>query len=162
MNKINLFKPGLVIYCSKSHDGNMSKKYGNDEIVQENINNFFCDIKIDKKYCQNYHILNSDTICTFDELADYNFNTDAVIITKPNQYVYLAFGDCIPFVVYDNNKNIVGFAHLGWNSICKKLHIKLLQEKANGVPVSIIDMRDYGLMNGEKVLETALKMIENK
>ena len=41
-------------------------------------------------------------------------------------------------------------------------HIKLLQEKANGVPVSIIDMRDYGLMNGEKVLETALKMIENK
>lgn len=40
--------------------------------------------------------------------------------------------------------------------------IKSLKEKANGIPVEIIDMRDYGLMNGEKVLESALRIIENK
>jgi len=29
-----------------------------------------------------------------------------------------------------------------------------------GVPAAIIDMRDYGMVNGEKVMQTALDMIE--
>ena len=31
-----------------------------------------------------------------------------------------------------------------------------------GIPVEVIPMVDYGMMNGEKVLEFALKLIENK
>ena len=39
--------------------------------------------------------------------------------------------------------------------------IKAFQLKANGkIPVKVIDMRDYGLMNGEKVLADALKTIK--
>ena len=39
--------------------------------------------------------------------------------------------------------------------------IKALQVKAgDAVPVKVIDMKDYGLMNGEKVLTDALKSIE--
>ena len=39
--------------------------------------------------------------------------------------------------------------------------IKNLEKKANGqIPVKVIDMKDYGLMNGEKVLADALKAIE--
>ncbi|WP_040205570.1 PTS sugar transporter subunit IIB [Neobacillus jeddahensis] len=37
---------------------------------------------------------------------------------------------------------------------------KKLQGK--NIPVDSINMQDYGLMNGEKVLEVALKLIENK
>lgn len=40
--------------------------------------------------------------------------------------------------------------------------IKMLKDKSHGIPIDVIDMRDYGLMNGEKVLEKALKMIKNK
>ena len=40
--------------------------------------------------------------------------------------------------------------------------IKMLQDKASGsMPVEVIDMRDYGLMNGEKVLNDALQKINN-
>ena len=40
-------------------------------------------------------------------------------------------------------------------------HIKGLENAAKGqVPVKVIEMRDYGLMNGEKVLADALKAIE--
>lgn len=41
--------------------------------------------------------------------------------------------------------------------------LKKIEEKASGynVPVSVIDMADYGLMNGEKVLNAVIKMIEN-
>lgn len=40
--------------------------------------------------------------------------------------------------------------------------LKQFEEKAASinVPVEIIDMQDYGMMNGEKVFATALKLIE--
>lgn len=39
--------------------------------------------------------------------------------------------------------------------------VKLLTDRAEGkIPVEIIDMRDYGLMNGEKVLHDALAKID--
>lgn len=34
--------------------------------------------------------------------------------------------------------------------------------KGTNIPVDSIDMRDYGMMNGEKVLNKALELIENK
>lgn len=38
--------------------------------------------------------------------------------------------------------------------------LKYLQDKAEGkTPICVIDMRDYGMMNGEKVLDAALKVI---
>lgn len=39
--------------------------------------------------------------------------------------------------------------------------IKILTDRAeNKLPVKVIDMRDYGLMNGEKVLQDAFDTIE--
>ncbi|MCD7893178.1 MAG: PTS sugar transporter subunit IIB [Erysipelotrichaceae bacterium] len=42
--------------------------------------------------------------------------------------------------------------------------LKSLEKKAEGItPVAVIDMRDYGTMNGENVLKAALKIVsENK
>ncbi len=37
---------------------------------------------------------------------------------------------------------------------------KNIEALANGKPVVLIDMRDYGMMNGEKVLDCAIKTIE--
>ena len=38
-----------------------------------------------------------------------------------------------------------------------------LKKKADGqLPIEVIDMRDYGLMNGYAVLTKALELIENK
>lgn len=31
----------------------------------------------------------------------------------------------------------------------------------NGVPISVINQEDYGMMNGEKVLKTAIKLIKS-
>ena len=37
-----------------------------------------------------------------------------------------------------------------------------IEAEAPGVPVAHIDMKDYGMMNGEKVLEAAIKVIDAK
>ena len=48
---------------------------------------------------------------------------------------------------------------------CKKIFQKAAIEKmaserkAGPIPVDVIDMRDYGTMNGKSVYETACKMI---
>lgn len=34
------------------------------------------------------------------------------------------------------------------------------KEKVNNIPVAVIDMMDYGTMNGEKVLQAALDLID--
>ena len=39
--------------------------------------------------------------------------------------------------------------------------LKSIEQKSNGTPVAVIDMRDYGLMNGENVLKSAIKIIES-
>lgn len=39
---------------------------------------------------------------------------------------------------------------------------KQLENKSGDVPIVVIDMRDYGLMNGENVLNAALKIIDEK
>lgn len=37
-----------------------------------------------------------------------------------------------------------------------------IEAEAPGVPVAHIDMKDYGMMNGKKVLQDALDLIESK
>lgn len=41
-----------------------------------------------------------------------------------------------------------------------RYELKNVKTLAGDIPVEAIDMRDYGLMNGEKILEKALKVIE--
>ena len=39
--------------------------------------------------------------------------------------------------------------------------LKQFESKVNNcIPISVIDMRDYGLMNGDKVLDAALKAMD--
>lgn len=142
MKPITKIEPNLFIFCSQKKDGNMSKKYGDTKEVKRNVDNFFNTININQEQCINYHIINSDKICTFEQLKD-NPETDAVIITSANQYVYLNFGDCIPFIAYDKKKKILGFAHLGWNSICKKLHLKLVNKLIEEYNSNIDDLLVY-------------------
>jgi copper oxidase (laccase) domain-containing protein len=129
MEKIRIDSKGLITYCSQLKDGNMSSKYGNKDEVRNNVKNFYNSIGIPLEKCHYMKILNSDTIYDMlDESSPSEIETDSVIITKPDVYIYLAFGDCIPFVIYDFENKILGFAHLGWKSICAKLHIKLINK----------------------------------
>lgn len=41
------------------------------------------------------------------------------------------------------------------------LEKKMVEQVDNKIPVTIIDMRSYGMMDGKKVLEDALNVIDN-
>jgi len=119
----------LFIFESTVKDGNMSYKYDNECEVSKNIASFFYNIGLSNKKIYRLSIDNKDIISELTKHKNDNFvNADAVIIKDHNIFVYLSFGDCIPMVVYDPTKGVIGFAHLGWQSICLKLHNKLLLE----------------------------------
>lgn len=107
----------------------MSTKYDKDIIVQKNKSNFFDSINLHESKLYSLDILYSDVIIDLTIKPSSNvLNCDAVITQLKDIYTYLAFGDCIPFVVYDQEKSVFAFAHLGWQSICKDLHTKVIKK----------------------------------
>lgn len=142
MKEINTLSNKLTIFCSKVEDGNMSYKFGVKEQVAQNIQEYLKKINILQEKTYNLKILNSDKIrhLTRDNITN-EIEADAVIITEPDIYIYLAFGDCIPFIAYDEKKKILGYAHLGWRSICVKLHNKLINEMVKNYECDIEDIK---------------------
>ena len=44
----------------------------------------------------------------------------------------------------------------------KKIYLFCSEQFGNtGIPIAVIDQADYGMMNGEKVLKSAIKLIKS-
>ena len=135
-------KNRVTLFCSNVEDGNMSQRFGDILTVKKNKKNFFESINIDFDNCYRLNIKCKDVIKHLDENNPRKtIAADAVIIDKPNMYAYLAFADCIPFVVYDDN--VLAFAHLGWQSICEDLHIKVVAELINNYSCDINNLKVF-------------------
>jgi len=39
---------------------------------------------------------------------------DVILTDKPEVTLYMRFADCVPILLYDQNKGVVGIAHAGW------------------------------------------------
>lgn len=114
----------IEIICSHASDGNMSKKYCLEGKL--NRNNYLSKYNIKESDTVCLNILNCDIIKYVDN-SDINFvDADAIITNKKNIFLYQVFADCIPMVIYDKEKELLGFAHLGWKSIYLNLHVKLI------------------------------------
>ncbi len=139
--KINNGK--VTVFYSTIEDGNMSEIYEDEKTVIHNKETFFKSINIDIKSSYRLKILNDDKITLLNKYSDRTIKTDAIIITIPHNYVYLGFADCIPLVAFDEERNILAFAHLGWRSICKKLHIKVIDELISNFSCNINNIYIY-------------------
>ena len=43
-----------------------------------------------------------------------HFKADVIFTDKPEVTLYMRFADCVPILLYDQNKGVVGMAHAGW------------------------------------------------
>jgi len=124
----------LAVFYSTSQDGNMSSKFGDEAEVLRNKCAFFDSLGMDLKNTCCFKVSNSDAIYEFTykdipddkDISRLELTTDAILTNTRDVFFYLAFGDCIPFVLFDTRRDILGFVHLSWFSICKKLHQKIL------------------------------------
>ena len=82
--------------------------------------------------------------------VDFNVPMKDGVITNDNRIV-----EALPTIKYilENGGKVIAFSHLG--------KIKEEAAKVNpGLPVDVIDMKDYGMMNGEKVYNYAKKLMD--
>lgn len=69
----------------------------------------------------------SDHVEFVDERTEYP-DTDALIITKPNQMIRLKFADCTPLIFYNPKTNIGAISHAGWRGTAQKIGVKTVQK----------------------------------
>lgn len=138
------------ILSSKIEDGNMSLKYDLDGSAILNRKKFFHKNKIPYentllmkvKYSDSIIGLADDFFKEHSDLSKVEIEADAIIIQRPNVFLYLPFGDCIPMAVFDSKNEVLAFAHMGWQSTELNFHIKIIEymKRYYGTNISDIEI----------------------
>ena len=61
-----------------------------------------------------------------------HIKADAIVTDNPNITLFMRFADCVPILVYDPVKQVIGIIHAGWMGTVKKIihtTIKTMKEK---------------------------------
>jgi copper oxidase (laccase) domain-containing protein len=119
----------LFVFCSTKEDGNISDRFGGSPDADRS--RFFEKTGIAGGEIHSLHVGHSDKIAILPQkgdLPDDPIDADAVITGRPDTYFYLGFADCTPLVIYDREKRILAFAHLGWKSTVLDLHKKIVEK----------------------------------
>ena len=90
-----------------------------------------------------WQVHSADVICTESPRpleADHT-KGDAILTNNPGVTLFMRFADCVPIMVYEPKKHVVGIIHAGWQGTVKKVvsaTIKKMIEKYNCEPQNII------------------------
>ena len=84
-----------------------------------------------QKHTNKIHILGSDHKPVV---------SDAVIIDKKHILIGVLVADCVPILIYDNIRGIIGAVHAGWRGTAKKIlkeTILTMQDQFGSIPADI-------------------------
>ena len=133
----------LVHAFSTKSDGNMSFRFGKKREVLKNREKFLTKLNIDLSRCVVMHASHSEKVLFVDS-SDGSVDVDGSITKKKNLYLLLLIADCLPIILYDPKKEILGLVHAGWrntdNRIVEKAVKKIIQEfgsKPSDIKVAI-------------------------
>jgi len=127
----------LVHAFSTKSDGNMSFRFGKKREVLKNREKFLTKLNIDLSRCVVMHASHSEKVLFVDS-SDGSVDADGSITKKKNLYLLLLIADCLPIILYDSKKEILGLVHAGWrntnNRIVEKAVKKLSSEFGSKPP----------------------------
>jgi len=58
-------------------------------------------------------------------------DTDGLILTNNKQAIFLNFADCVPIILFDEEKNIAAISHAGWRGTAQKIAPKTIKKMIN-------------------------------
>lgn len=144
-SKFNLLKllhgildQGTIEYCMQNkvfravstvEDGNMSRVWGDPEVVRNNRVRFF--EKHGLKYPDSvFAYLTSGTDIQIAGAKDMGseFKCDSIITTERGVVLALCAADCLPVTLADEAAGVLALAHLGWRGVDGKLVRKTIEK----------------------------------
>lgn len=111
----------------------------------------------------------SDNVEIVDKRIEYP-NTDGLILTNPDDTIYLKFADCTPLIFYDENLKIGAISHAGWRGTAAKIGVKTIQKMSENFgtnPKDILAIIGPAISIccyevSEDVKETLIATVKNK
>jgi YfiH family protein len=139
--------PSLVHGFSTVDEGNMSFKFGNKKQVINNRKKFLGKLDISIDDCVASWVTHGDIVVVADEklkgisMWDYKkaVRVDGLVTAQKGLFLFLLIADCLPVILYDPKKEVIGVVHVGWkgadiniaNEAIKKLGDKYRVEPSN-------------------------------
>ena len=107
--------PNLVHGFSTRSEGDMSLRFGQKEKVIKNRKKFLKKLNISLSDCVVMKASHSTRIITVN-FPDNLVVADGLMTDKKSLYLFLLIADCLPIILYDPKKEILGLVHAGWRN----------------------------------------------
>lgn len=90
-----------------------------------------------------WQVHSADTICTNTarKLIDPHQKGDAIFTDRPEVTLLMRFADCVPIMLYDPKKRVIGIVHAGWQGTVKQIvkhAIKTIKERYHVDPADLV------------------------
>lgn len=125
---------GIVHGFSTIDEGNMSFKFGGNREVVENRKNFLKKLGINFNSCVCLMGQHESKVSVVDKsdatkgMKDYKGagRVDGLITKEKGLFLFMLAADCLPIIIYDPIKKLVGLVHAGWRGTDKEIAAKTL------------------------------------
>lgn len=116
--------PGLLYGFSTRDDGNMAKNYGAADEVDRNRSVFLGRLGISPSSCVVMRPEHGNKVLQVDSShagfsvmpTNQGLNCDGLITTHSGLFLVVLTADCLPLILIEPNKRVVGLIHAGWKS----------------------------------------------
>jgi hypothetical protein len=90
-----------------------------------------------------WQVHSTDSICTRNprKLIDLHQKADAIFTDRPEITLLMRFADCVPILLYDPTKGVIGIVHAGWQGTVKcivKNAIATIQKQYHVNPADLV------------------------
>ncbi len=104
--------------------------FGKDEEALINRERFLEKLNLSVKNLVSVKSISGSNIeiVTEADLGNFIDNTDGLITARKNVYLAITIADCLPVIIFDSKKEVIGLLHCGWKGIEKNIIEKALNK----------------------------------
>jgi YfiH family protein len=102
----------------------------NKDHVVENLNRVFQTFNIDRNNTYDvWQIHSNRVVCTSSPRKEnvLHQQADAILTDQQGLALFMRFADCVPILLFDPHKKVVGIAHAGWKGTISKIVFNAVQ-----------------------------------
>jgi YfiH family protein len=96
------------------------------EHVEENRRRFFQGLGLEEREVAGAHQVHKDEVQLVEQAGQYD-GVDALITDQPNVFLTITVADCIPILIFDADKEVIGAAHAGWRGSVAEIGRKTIK-----------------------------------
>ncbi len=121
---------GLLHGFSSVDFGNMSFVHGEKNKVLVNRSRFARSLGVDPKSIISVQQEHGNKILVIDSGVLINqteeIMADGLVTNKKNVALLIKTADCLPILLFDPQKEVIGLIHAGWKGVVSKIHVNAI------------------------------------